>query len=352
MRWTMIAVGASIACVVLSACQKPSSTIEASGTIEATSVHVSSRSAGEILRMDAAEGRRVARGDLLAEIDHAALDLQLGQARSGVDLARAQLSVLTNGARAEDLAQAQEALNQANESLRSSQVDFQRSSSLFKANAATQKERDDAEARLTNARAQASAADQALKKLQNFARPEELKAGLARVSQADYSVRLLEKSIQDCTIRSPADGTITEKLAEAGELAAAGTGLYVVSDLSMVRLTIYVPESALGSIRLGGPARIRIDSFPARDFSGTVTWISPVAEFTPRNVQTKDERVKLVFAVRIEIANPEGVFKPGMPADAVLPVTENATEYRGRPNATDYRGRPNATDYRGRGASG
>jgi HlyD family secretion protein len=85
-----------------------------------------------------------------------------------------------------------------------------------------------------------------------------------------------------------------------------------------VKLTIYVPESALGSIVLGESARIRIDSFPARDFSGTVTWISPVAEFTPRDVQTKDERVKLVFAVRIQIANPQGIFKPGMPADAVL----------------------------------
>jgi len=318
MKWAAAAAGAALVCLSLAGCGKHAATIEASGTIEATSVQVSSRSAGEILHMDAAEGRRVSRGDLLAEIDHASLDLQLGQAKSGVDLARAQLSLLTNGARGEDLAQAQEALNQANESLRSAQLDFQRTTSLFKAAAATQKERDDAEARLTNAKAQAAAADQALKKLQNFARPEDLKAGLARVSQADYSVRLLEKSIGDCTVKAPTDGIVTEKLAEEGELAAPGTGLYVVTDLSTVKLTIYVPESALGSIRLGEPARIRIDSFPGKDFTGTVTWISTMAEFTPRDVQTKDERVKLVFAVRIEIGNPQGVFKPGMPADAVL----------------------------------
>jgi HlyD family secretion protein len=268
--------------------------------------------------MNAAEGRMIARGDLLAEIDHAALDLQLGQAQSGVDLAQAQLSLLTNGARGEDLAQAQEALNQANEALRTAQVDSQRTTSLFNSSAATRKERDDADTRLTNARAQASAADQALKKLQNFARPEEVRAGIARVNQADYSVRLLERSIQDCTVRSPADGIVTEKLAEEGELAAPGMGLYVVTNLSTVKLTIYIPESALGSIRLGESARIRIDSSPGKDFSGKVTWISPVAEFTPRDIQTKDERVKLVFAVRIEIANPQGVFKPGMPADAVL----------------------------------
>jgi len=312
------AAGAAAVCLALAACQKPTRLIEASGTVEATSVQVSSRSAGEILHMDASEGREVARGDLLAEIDHASLDLQLGQAVSGVELAQAQLNLLTNGARGEDLAQAQEALNQANESLRTAQVDFQRTSSLFKAGAATPKERDDAETRVTNARAQAAAADQALKKLQNFARPEDLKAGLARVNQAQYAVRLLQKSIQDCMVHAPTVGIVTEKLAEEGELAAPGMGLYVIANLSTVRLTIYVPETDLGRIRLGEQARISIDSYPGKSFAGIITWISPVAEFTPRDVQTKDERVKLVFAVRIEIANPQGVFKPGMPADAIL----------------------------------
>ena len=257
-------------------------------------------------------------GDLLATIDHAALDIQLGQARSGVDLATAQLDLLTNGARGEDLAQAREALNQANETLRNAREDFQRMDSLFKVNAATKKQRDDAETRYANAKAQASATDQALLKLQNFARPEDVKAALARVDQAVYSVRLLEKSIQDCTVRSPTAGIVTEKLVEEGELAAPGTGLYVITNLDTVKLTIYVPETDLGNIRLGQQARISVDSRPDTIFPGTVTYISPIAEFTPRDIQTKDDRVKLVYAVKIEMANPQGVFKPGMPADAAL----------------------------------
>ena len=149
---------AALAAFALAACQKPATTIEASGTIEATSIQVSSKSSGEILHLDAAEGFRVDKGDLLASIDHATLDIQLGQAQSGVDLARAQLDLLTNGARGEDLAQAREALNQANETLRSAQEDFQRMDSLFKAaprrrNSATMRRR-----RLTTARAQASCA--------------------------------------------------------------------------------------------------------------------------------------------------------------------------------------------------
>ena len=318
---TITVVAAAVTTITLAACQKPSTTIEASGTIEATSIQVSSKSSGEILHLDAAEGSRVGKGDLLAVIDHATLDIQLGQAKSGVDLARAQLDLLTNGARGEDLAQAREALNQANENLSSAQEDFQRMDSLFKAAAATKKQRDDAQSRLTTARAQAASAQEGLKRLENFARPEDVKAALARVDQAVYSVRLLQKAIQDCTVRAPSKGIATEKLVEEGELAAPGTGLYVITDLDTVKLTIYVPETELGNVRLGEKAHISIDSRPGAAFPGIVTYISPVAEFTPRDIQTKDERVKLVYAVKVEIPNPEGIFKPGMPADASLDRT-------------------------------
>ncbi len=123
---------AACACLALAGCAKATDAIEASGTIEATSVQVSSKSSGEVLHLDADEGSRVKKGDILAVIDHANLDIQLGQAKSGSDLAQAQLDLLTNGARGEDLAQAQEALNEANENLSNAQEDFQRMDSLFK----------------------------------------------------------------------------------------------------------------------------------------------------------------------------------------------------------------------------
>ncbi len=318
MKTVPIAIMTCLACLVLAACSSASRAIEASGTIEATSVQVSSKSSGEILHLDASEGTFVKEGDILAVIDHANLEIQLGQARSGVDLAKAQLDLLTAGARGEDLAQAKDALNQANDTLQNAQEDFNRMESLYKVNAATKKQRDDAEFRYTNAKTQASSAQQALLKLENFARPEDVRAALARVDQAVYSVRLLQKNIQDCTVHSPTDGIVTEKLVEEGELAAPGTGLYVITDLSTVKLTIYVSETDLGNIRLGQEARISIDSRRGTTYPGKVTYISPIAEFTPRDIQTKDERVKLVYAVRIEISNAQGIFKPGMPADATL----------------------------------
>jgi HlyD family secretion protein len=306
------------ACIALAGCAKAIDAIEASGTIEATSVQISSKSSGQVLHLSVDEGSRVKQGDVLAAIDHANLDIQLGQEKAGLDLAQAQLELLTNGARGEDLAQAREMLNEANDTLSNAQEDFQRMDSLFKVAAATKKQRDDAETRYITAKAQANAAEQALKKLQNFARPEEVKAAQARLDQEVYAVRLLQKTIQDCTVHAPTDGIITEKLVEEGELVAPGSGLFVITELDTVKLTIYVPETDVGNVRFGEKARISIDSSPGAVYTGAVTYISSVAEFTPHDIQTKDERVKLVYAVKIEIPNPDGVFKPGMPADASL----------------------------------
>ncbi|MGB9596572.1 MAG: HlyD family secretion protein, partial [Candidatus Poribacteria bacterium] len=103
-----------------------------------------------------------------------------------------------------------------------------------------------------------------------------------------------------------------------GELVSLGTTIFVVADLSKVYLTIYVSESMLGKVKLGQTADVSIDSYPGKVFNGKVIHISPEAEFTPKNIQTKDERLKLVYGVKIEIENTENILKVGMPADAML----------------------------------
>ncbi|MBI2002052.1 MAG: efflux RND transporter periplasmic adaptor subunit, partial [candidate division NC10 bacterium] len=115
--------------------------------------------------------------------------------------------------------------------------------------------------------------------------------------------------------------TVLTKAVEVGEVVAAGKALALLGDLDHPWIKIYVPETALGRVRLGAPARVLVDSFPGRPFQGTVTWISDQAEFTPKNVQTAEERVNLVYAVKITIAGAERRLKAGMPADAVLPLT-------------------------------
>jgi HlyD family secretion protein len=239
-------------------------------------------------------------------------------------LARAQLVLLRNGARREDIEQAEAALRQADASLKVAEADALRMRELARSGSVTPKQREDAEARLTVTQAQRAAAAEALSKVRRLARPEEIQAAEARLAQAQAAVDLLEKSIADCTISAPAGGVVTHKAVEAGEFVTPGATIVTLSELDSVYVMIFVTEKELGRVRLGDAADVRIDAFPDRAFPGRITYISPEAEFTPKNIQTKEDRVKLVFGVKVEIENKEGLLKPGLPADASIRVGPNA----------------------------
>ncbi|MGA2532975.1 MAG: efflux RND transporter periplasmic adaptor subunit [Candidatus Aminicenantales bacterium] len=317
-----------LCCVLLGllACSRPGAkdVISASGTIETIEVNVASKVAGQLEERAVDEGARVRAGDKLAVIDHASLDIQLRQAEAGVDLSRAQLVLLRNGARTEDIQQAEAALKQAQASLTVAADDARRMRELVKTGSVTPKQNEDAEARLTVAESQRNAAAEALKKTRTLARPEEIQAAEARLGQAQAAVDLLKKTIADCTITAPVGGIVTHKALEAGELVTQGATIVTLSELDSVYVMIYVTEKELGRVRLGDAAEVKIDAFPDKAFSGKVTYISPEAEFTPKNIQTKEDRVKLVFGVKVEIENREGLLKPGLPADAVIRVGPNA----------------------------
>lgn len=304
------------------ACSSPSEkdVISASGTIEAIEVHVASRVAGQLLELAVEEGARVEPGDVLARIDHATADIQLRQAEAGVRLAEAQLALLVKGARSEDIRQAEAALEQAEAALKIAADDASRMRELLKTGSVTAKQRDDAEARLTVASAQRSAANEALSKVRRMARPEEIQAAEARLAQARAAADLLAKAIADCTVTAPAGGTVTHRAVEAGELVTPGATVITLADLDSVYVMLYITEVEVGRVRLGDAAEIRIDAFPDKPFIGKITYISPEAEFTPKNVQTKEDRVKLVFGVKVAIGNKEGLLKPGLPADAAVRV--------------------------------
>jgi len=297
-------------------CSRGAGEFEASGTIEATEVRVSSQAAGTLTEVDATEGNAVKRGDVLARVDPEAYKFQVGEANAAADAARAQLDLLVGGARAEDIMQAKANLDQANENLRLADADATRMRDLAASGSATTKQRDDALSRLATMKAQQESAAQTLRKLESYARPEELRAARARLEEAEWAARLAEKSLDNCTVTAPIAGTVLERLAESGELALVGSGIATLADLGSLNLTIYLPETEIGRVSLGQAAKVSVDSFPGRAFAGTVSFISPTAEFTPKNVQTKDERVKQVFAVKIDLGSGEGLLKPGMPADA------------------------------------
>jgi HlyD family secretion protein len=312
----ILAVLAGAAC----AGKGPKDVISASGTIEAVEVNVAARVGGQVLELSVGEGARVAPGDRLALIDHAALDIQLRQAEAGVRLAGSQLALLVKGARSEDIRQAEAALKQAEAALKVAEDDARRMRELFRTGSVTSKQADDAGARLTVAAAQRDAADEALGKVRKLARPEEVQAAEARLDQARAAADLLAKSIADCAIIAPTAGVVTHKVLEKGEFVTPGSTVVTLSELDSVYVMIYLTEKEIGRVRLGDAADVGIDAFPGRAFPGRVTYISPEAEFTPKNVQTKEDRVKLVFGVKVEIENKDGLLKPGLPADATIRV--------------------------------
>jgi HlyD family secretion protein len=300
--------------VAFAACSGPKKArgIEGSGTIEAREVAVASKIGGQVLEIRAEEGSPVKRGDILVLVDHETLDIQLRQAEAGVALAEAQLALLRKGARAEDVRQGEEGLRQTGANLKVAADDAGRMRELASRGSVTPKQRDDAEARLVVAQAQEASAKEALSKLKRLARPEEISAAEARLAQAVAASDLLRKTIADCTVVSPVAGIVTRRPVEAGELVSPGTTVLTVSELDSVHVMLFVTEKDLGRVRLGREADVTIDAAPGRIFKGRVTFISPEAEFTPKNIQTKEDRVKLV------IPNPDGALKPGLPADAVI----------------------------------
>lgn len=289
--------------------------LEESGTIETTDVVLSSQTAGKIINLSADEGTRVKQGDTLLVIDHELLDLQLKQAEASADIAKAQLSLLIKGARIEDIEQAKEVFNQAQSNLKLAETDKIRIENLFNSGAATQKQLDDAVLRYDVVKSQFNASKENYNKVQNFARPEEITQAKANVSKSEAGINLLKKNIKDCFIISPINGIVVKRFVEAGETVSMLSSLLKVSNLSRVEVVIYVSEKTLPQIKLNQTAEIVTDGQPDKPFEGKVIFISPEAEFTPKNIQTKEERTKQVFAVKLEIDNKSEELKTGLPVD-------------------------------------
>jgi multidrug resistance efflux pump len=151
---------------------------------------------------------------------------------------------------------------------------------------------------------------------------EEIEAAEAAVEQAQARVESGQVLLEKLTLTAPVGGRVLEVIGHEGELATPGGPLITLADLDQVMLTVYVPEDRLGQVQVGQRVEVRVDSFPDRVFLGRVVTIASEAEFTPRNIQTEEERVNMVFAVQVSIPNPDHGLKPGMPADAVILIQE------------------------------
>jgi HlyD family secretion protein len=313
---------AAAALALAAACgdRRTSDLIVASGHVEAIDVRVSTKVGGTVARFAPLEGDAVVAGGELARLDTIDLELARRVALAERGQAEADLGLRLAGSRKEDVAEARAQVARADAEREGAQKELERMQELLVAGMGTAKARDDALARRDAAVAEAAAARERRHRLQAGSRPQEIEAARARVQASDARIAQLEQQIKDATIISPVAGILTAKLAEAGELLAPGAGLAVVTDLAGAWLNVYVAEPDLGRIRLGQEAEVRTDDGQVRN--GHITFVASQAEFTPRNVQTRDERVKLVYKVKVGLDNRDGLFKPGMPAEAhIAPVS-------------------------------
>jgi HlyD family secretion protein len=360
---------------------KPKNRIVISGNIELTEVNIAFKTAGKLLERTVDEGDPVKKNQVLARLDRdqlvaqrereaAALALaqaQLAQARIALQwqketlagdvdqrraelaAAEARLSELENGSRPQEKADAEAAVENAQAEVDRAKRDWDRAQVLYKNDDISTAQYDQYRSRWESAQAMLKSAKErqalvqagpraeqiqaqaaqleraraALKTaeasaLETKRREQEIAARLADIERSKATLALIDSQLADTVASSPVDGVVLVKAADVGEVLAPGTTVLTVGDIHHPWLRGYINETDLGKVKLGSVARVTTDSYPGKVYEGRVTFISSEAEFTPKQIQTPQERVKLVYRVKIEIDNPKQELKMNMPADAEI----------------------------------
>ena len=259
-------------------------------------------------------------GEILAVLDTAQVMARGRQAQAAVGVSAAQLADLEHGSRPQELEDRRQALVAAERTLEQATLDWNRMRELT--GAVSQQSIDESRTARDVAQTRYEQARQQLELAVAGSRSEQITAAAAALAAAQAQAGLAQATIPDYFVRSPFDGIVTVRAREPGESVVPGNAVVSVMNPADRWVRIYIPENRLGLVRIGQQAAITIDAFPRHPFSGEVSWISSEAEFTPRNVQTQDERVKLVYAVKVRITNdPDLALKPGTPADVRMIAT-------------------------------
>jgi len=290
--------------------------LRASGNIEVTDVEVSFRFPGWVEARQAAEGQFIQVGDPVAQLDNTELREEVLLRQAELAAYQAELSALLAGSRPEEIAESEATVRLAQAELNRLKLDYERAQTLLGSRTISQEQYDSALAAYEVGLARRQQAQEQLKLVQKGPRQEEIDRARARLEQATQSRALAETRLGYATLSSPISGVVLSENVEAGEYVVPGVPIVTVGDLVNSWLRAYVNEPDLGRVKVGQAVCISTDTYPDKRYPGTVSFISSEAEFTPKNVQTAEERVKLVFRIKIDIPNLAMELKPGMPADA------------------------------------
>ena len=282
----------TLAAIILTGCRNKTTEADAWGNFEATEVIISSETNGRILQFDKDEGAQIGKDETIALVDTTLMHLQKEEIMAGMNNVRTRLTSIN--AQNDILMQQIENLN----------VNIARIEKMLKDDAATQKQYDDLTGQVAVLKKQIAANN-----TQKLSTASELAVYASKMATVN-------EQITRSSIKSPINGTIIEKYAEAGEVTAPGKPVVKIADLSVIKLKVYVSGAELGKLKLGKQCAVRIDSGVKgyQNFTGVISYISDKAEFTPKIIQTKEERVNMVYAVKVRVKN-DGSLKIGMPGE-------------------------------------
>jgi HlyD family secretion protein len=352
-----------------------------SGNLELTQIDVSFKLTGRLTERKVDEGQWVKKGDFIARLDplqleqqkakdqasvasavsnyqqletsiayqRATLESDVAARRAELNLAQAKLDTLLNGNRRQDIQTAEAAVTDAKAQLEFARQDYARAQTLFKNEDISRQQFDQARMKLDSGGAIVKQAEERLSLMKEGARPEDIAAARAEVARAAAAVKnaeanrieiqrkeqelgarkaeidksraqvgISDSQLSDTTVYAPIAGVVLVKSAEPGEVLAAGTSVLTIGDLDHPWLRAYINETDLGRVKIGQPVKLTTDSFPGKVYSGHISYIASDAEFTPKQIQTKEERVKLVYRIKIEVENSSHELKNNMPVDAEI----------------------------------
>ncbi len=300
-----------------------------SGTIEATQANLSFQVPGRVVKIYVQEGQTVAKETMIAELDRVEFEARHAQAQANLDRAQKAKSQLETvlgiykKTLPAEVARAQANVRSAVDTLRDAEKNYRRFEELYKKGVVTEKERDAlrlhydvAGSRLTESESLLKLAQGNLAKID--AARQDVEAAVAQIDAARAVLQQAAIQLDYTRLKSPRNGVVSSRNIEPGETVTPGREVITIADLDRVDLKIFVEETEIGKVRPQQPVDVQVDTFPDKTYRGNVSFISPEGEFTPKIIQTKKERVKLVYLVKVSIPNPAHELKTGMPADARL----------------------------------
>jgi membrane fusion protein YbhG len=296
----------------------PNAAFSLSGNVDVHQVELAFRVSGRISALKVQEGDKVSAGQVLAQLDPVPFQTDVASAKADLDQAQAQLDKSRRGFRVEEIAQARATVALRAADLENARVTLRRQEQLVASGLATHQQIDDAQARVDMSQAQLAAARDQLTLELRGSRIEDIETQEALFAAAQARLEKAQTALSDTTLLAPSNGIISVRARELGAIVQAGQTVYTLTLNDPVWIRAYVPQPRLGRIKPGMRVLVAIDSMPGRQYEGTVGFISPEAEFTPKTVQTEQVRDDLVYRIRVIASDPDNVFRQGMPVTVLI----------------------------------